>query len=112
MRGAISYKSRRTFGGRCNLGTGIAGRMCFTECYTTDATRKRIVCEGDGCKVEDGRGGELFLTGTLVNKAIYVDLLGRNEVRPLGGSMKETGLEEVVFLHGISDKATIERWHA
>ena len=35
---------------------------------------KRIVCEGDG-----------------LNKAIYVDLVGRNEVRPLGGSMKETG---------------------
>src|SRR5258706_7067930 len=70
---------------------------------------KKIICDGDGCKVEEK--GELFLTGTLVNKAIYIDLAGRNEVRPLGGSMKATGVEEVVFLHGISDKATIQRWH-
>ena len=48
----------------------------------------------------------------LVNKVIYVDLVGRNEVRPLGGSMKETDVEEVVFLYSISDKAMIERWHA
>ena len=41
-----------------------------------------------------------------------MDLVGRNEVRPLRGSIKETGVEEVVFLHGIVDKATIERWHA
>lgn len=42
---------------------------------------KRIICEGDGRRVEDR--GELFLTEILVNKAIYVDLVGRNEVRPL-----------------------------
>ena len=71
---------------------------------------KKIICEEDGCRVEDG--GILFLTGTLVNKAIYVDLMGRNEIMPLGGSMKDTGIEEVVFLHGISNEATIHRWHA
>ena len=67
---------------------------------------KKIIYEGDGCRVEEK--GELFLTRTLVNKAIYVDLIGRNEVRPLGGSMEATGVEEVVFLHGVSDKATIQ----
>ena len=53
--------------------------------------RKKITYEGDGYRVEEK--GELFLTGMLVNKAIYVDLIGRNEVRPLGGSMKVIGID-------------------
>ena len=71
---------------------------------------KKIICKGDGCRVEDR--GILFLMGTLVNKAIYLDLMGRNEIMPLGGSMKDTGIEEVVFLHRILNEAIIHRWHA
>ena len=68
---------------------------------------KKIIYEGDGCRVEDG--GDLFLIGTLVNKAIYMDLMGRNEIMPLGGSIKDIGIEEVVFLYGISNEVTINQ---
>lgn len=66
---------------------------------------KKIICKGDRYRVEEK--GESFLIGTLVNKAMYMDFISRNDVRLLGGSMKATGVEEVLFLHGILDKATI-----
>ena len=76
---------------------------------------KRVICEDQGCKVIDKASETCIITGTLINTAIYVDMENRNfEVSPKNSTtnITDTGITEIVLLHGMSDTQPIEVWHA
>ena len=48
-----------------------------------------------------------------MNTAIYVDMEDRNNTEPPAtNSMADTGINEIILLHGIQDTQPLDVWHA